>query len=158
MLWFSRSRQSLKINHRLANTELFCNLTARELKIVDAFLHDRQFLAGEVVFDAGEEGQALYIIVSGAVAICLPGQYETPIVELQTGDFFGELGLLDDWPRSAQTRASAPTELAVLFRGDLERLMDAHANIASKIALQLARHLGQRLRQMLQNAGSATLQ
>jgi len=158
MLWFSRPRQSPKISHRLANAELFSGLTQRELKIVNAFLHERQFLAGEVVFDAGEEGQALYVIVSGSVAICLAGQHETPIVELQAGDFFGELGLLDDWPRSAQTRACVPTELVVLFRGDLERLMDSHAEIASKIALQLARHLGQRLRQMLQNAGSAVLQ
>ena len=159
MLWFSRAHQPNKVSHRLANTELFCNLTERELKIVDAFVHDRQFLAGEVVFDAGEEGQALYIIVSGAAAIYLPGQYETPLAELKAGDFFGELGLLDDWPRSAQVRASAPSELAVLFRGDFERLMDAHAQIASKIAMQLARHLGQRLRQMLaQTADGAAIQ
>ncbi len=159
MLWFSRANRQKKISHRLASTELFRNLTERELKIVDAFLHERQFLAGEVVFDAGEEGQALYIIVSGKVAICLPGQHETPFIELQPGDFFGELGLLDDWPRSAQTRASAPTELVVLFRGDFERLMESQARVASKIAMQLARHLGQRLRQMLaQSAEGAALQ
>ena len=61
-------------------------------------------------------------------------------------EFFGELGLLDDWPRSAQARAAAPCELAVLFRGDFERLMASHGRIASQIALQLARHLGVRLR------------
>ena len=72
MLWFSRTRQQKKISHRLASTELFCNLTQRELKIVDAFLHDRQFLAGEVVFDAGEEGQALYIIVKSYDALNMP--------------------------------------------------------------------------------------
>jgi CRP-like cAMP-binding protein len=49
--------------------------------------------------------------------------------------------------------------LAVFFRGDFERLMDAHAQIASKIAMQLARHLGQRLRQMLaQSAEGAAIQ
>jgi CRP-like cAMP-binding protein len=149
MSWFSQARQPLKINHRLAASALSCDLSERELKIVDAFVHDRQFLAGEIVFDAGEQGQALYIIVSGAVQICLPGQHETPLAELKTGDFFGELGLLDDAPRSAQVRASEPSELAVLFRGDFERLMASHAQIASKIALQLARHLGQRLRVML---------
>ena len=79
MLWFSRAHQTIKVSHRLANTELFCNLTERELKIVDAFVHDRTFLAGEVVFDAVEEGQSLYIIVSGAAAIYLPGQHETPL-------------------------------------------------------------------------------
>lgn len=159
MSWLSRVQQPNKVSHRLANSELFCNLTERELKIVDAFVHDRQFLAGEVIFDAGEEGQALYIIVSGSVAICLPGQHETPLAELKGGDFFGELGLLDDAPRSAQVRAKVSSELAVLFRGDFERLMASHAQIASKIALQLARHLGLRLRQMLaQTADGAARQ
>ncbi|MDD2743136.1 MAG: cyclic nucleotide-binding domain-containing protein [Rhodocyclaceae bacterium] len=159
MSWFSLARQPLKINHRLAASALLCNLSERELKIVEAFVHDRQFLAGEVVFDAGEEGQALYIIVSGAVEVCLPDQYETPVAALKSGDFFGELGLLDDVPRSAQIRASERSELAVLFRGDFERLMASHAQIASKIALQLARHLGLRLRQMLvQTADSVALQ
>lgn len=159
MLWFSRANRQKKISHRLASIDLFCKLSVRELNIVDAFLHERHFLAGEVVFDAGEEGQALYIIVSGKVAICLPGQHETPLIELQGGDFFGELGLLDDWPRSAQTRACAPTELMVLFRGDFERLMESQARVASKIAFQLACHLGRRLRQMLaQTADGAAVQ
>jgi CRP-like cAMP-binding protein len=133
----------------MVQIELFRNLTERELRIVEGFVHRREFLAGEVVFDAGEEGQALYVIISGKVAISLPGQHQVPLVELQANDFFGELGLLDDWPRSAQARAAEPTELSVLFRGDFERLMESHARIAAKISMQLAHHLGQRLRQML---------
>ncbi len=151
MKWFAR-RQDAPGQHRLAGAELFGNLSNRDLRIVDGFIHYRQFLSGEVIFDAGEEGQALYVIVRGKVAICLPGQHQAPLAELQDNDFFGELGLLDDWPRSAQARATAPTELAVLFRGDFERLMASHGRIASQIALQLARHLGLRLRQMLQQA------
>ena len=57
-------------------------------------------------------------------------------------------------PRSAQARAGSATELAVLFRGDFERLMESHAHIATQIAMQLARHLGQRLRQMVVANGS----
>lgn len=158
MQWFSHATQMKKVRHRLAGAQLFCTLSERELKIVDNFVHDRQFLAGEVIFDAGEEGQALYVITSGLVAICLPGKHETPVAELKTGDFFGELGLLDNWPRSAQVRALAVSELAVLFRGDFERLMESHAQIASKIAMQLARHLGQRLRQMLAQSAEGAVQ
>ncbi len=158
MQWFSRASQIQKVSHRLAGAGLFCNLTERELKIVDGFVHDRQYLAGEVIFDAGEEGQALYVIVSGKVAVCLPGKHETPVAELTTGDFFGELGLLDSWPRSAQVRALETSEIAVLFRGDFERLMESHAQIASKIAMQLARHLGQRLRLMLAQTAEGNAQ
>ena len=148
MSWFAQHRKTAGGDHPLKKTELFCKLTERDLKIVDGFVHRREFLAGEVVFDEGEEGQALYVIVSGKVAICLAGQQEA-LAQLDVGEFFGELGLLDGWPRSAQARALVPTELIVLSRADFEHLMESHARIASRIAMQLAHHLGQRLRQML---------
>lgn len=159
MKWFERGQQSPTFGHQMVEIELFSQLTQRELGIVAGFVHRRELLAGEVVFDAGEEGQALYVIVSGKVAISLSGQHDAPLAELQANNFFGELGLLDDWPRSAQARAVASTELAVLFRGDFERLMESHARIAAKITMQLARHLGLRLRQMLaQGSQQGTVQ
>lgn len=131
---------------RLAESSLFAGLASGDLKTVEGLMHLRRYLTGEIVFDEGEEGQALYVIVSGSVAICHPGQLEHPIADLGPGNFFGELALLDNAPRSAQARASEESELAVFFRGDFERLMESHARIASRIALQLARILGQRLR------------
>jgi CRP-like cAMP-binding protein len=138
--------------HPLGKTALLSGLRASELKIVEGFLHHRHYLPGEVVFDQGEDGQALYIVLSGRVLICQQGQVDRPIAELGVGAFFGELALLDDSPRSAQARAGEGTELAVLFRGDFERLMEAHAPLASRIAIQLARHLAQRLRNMVSQA------
>lgn len=149
MFDFMRGRHDAVGTHRLGKTPLFAGLRAGELNIVEGFLHERHYLPDEVIFDQGEEGQALYVIVSGRVVICHPGQAGQPIAELRAGDFFGELALLDDSPRSAQARAGERTELAVLFRGDFERLMESHAKIASQIAMQLARHLGQRLRHMV---------
>lgn len=140
--------------HRLGRISLFEGLGVKELNILEGFVHDRQYLPGEVVFDEGEEGQALYSVVAGHVIICHPGQMERPIATLGAGNFFGELALLDNSPRSAQARAGSATELAVLFRGDFERLMESHAHIATQIAMQLARHLGQRLRQMVVANGS----
>lgn len=134
---------------RLAESSLFSGLTKNDLKTLEGFTHPRHFLPGEIIFDQGEEGQALYVVISGQVVICHPGQAEAPIAELHPGSFFGELALLDDAPRSAQARAGKETELAAFFRGDFERLMDSHARIASRIALQLARNLGQRLRDTL---------
>jgi CRP/FNR family cyclic AMP-dependent transcriptional regulator len=142
--------QSSAVGLALADNTLFSGLTVSDLKTVEGFIHLRHYLPGEIVFDAGEDGQALYVIVSGKIAICRPGQVENPIAELGPGDFFGELALLDDAPRSAQARATAEAELAVLFRGDFERLMDSHARIVSRIAMQLARTLGQRLRHAAQ--------
>jgi CRP-like cAMP-binding protein len=146
MAWFNNKDWSA---HPLARAALLKGLTASELGIVQSFMHERQYLPHEVIFDQGEEGQALYFLLSGRVLICHHGKSSQPIAELQDGNFFGELGLLDNWPRSAQAIAASETQLAVLFRGDFERLMEAHARIASKIALQLACFLGQRLRGMV---------
>jgi CRP-like cAMP-binding protein len=135
----------------LKKMSLFVELTRREMKIVDGFMHERHYLKEEVIFDEGEEGQAIYIILEGKVLICHQGQADKPIATLESGNFFGELALLDDAPRAAQARAAEDCTLVVLFRGDFMNLMLSHALIASKIALQLARHLGARLRTVVRS-------
>jgi CRP-like cAMP-binding protein len=132
---------------RLKQLALFSTLTPRELKIVDGLLHIRQFLADEVIFDEGEEGQALYIIFSGAVSVILTRDSGREVIaELSSGSFFGDLALLDNTPRNAQVRAKAACELAVFFRADFVSLMETDATIGYKISLQLARSLARRLR------------
>ena len=80
--------------------------------------------------------------------ICRQGRpIDGIIAELSAGQFFGELALLDDAPRMAQVRAAEDCTLAVFFREDFLGLLQTHAGIASKISLQLARHIGQRLRE-----------
>ncbi len=130
----------------LGKLALFVDLTAREMKIVDGLMHERRYLKDEVIFDEGEDGHAIYFILEGRVLICPQGQVASLIATLESGESFGELALLDDAPRSAQARASENCSLAVFFRGDFLGLMESHALIASKIALQLARQLGTRLR------------
>lgn len=125
---------------------LFSELSRREIGVVHGFMHERSYLRGEVVFDEGEKGEAFYIVLTGSVLICRQGQVYQPIATLDSGKFFGELALLDDAPRSAQVRAAESCTLLVLFRGDFLGLMQSHGLIASKIAIQLARHLGARLR------------
>ena len=132
---------------RLAEISLFKQLSAAELGIVDGLLHHREFLAGEVIFDEGEEGQAIYFVEDGEVSIDRPslGQHGH-IATLKSGDFFGDMALLDNLPRAAQARALSVVRLTVFFRTDFLALMDTHASVASKIALQMAREMGRRLR------------
>lgn len=132
---------------RLRDVELFSQLSPRELKVVSALVHQRSALAGEVIFDEGEEGQAIYIVFSGEVMICPQGQTTSPIAMIGPGRIFGELALIDGGPRSAQARAAADCELGVMFRGDFQNLMESHAAIATKISFQLARHYAGIIRQ-----------
>ena len=142
---FGTSKPEQRIGE-LKKLALFVDLNSREMKIVNGFMHERRYLKDEVIFDEGEEGQAIYFILDGKVLVCHQGAMEQPVAVLERGDFFGELALLDGAPRGAQVKAAENCLLAVFFRGDFLGLMHSHAVIASKIALQLARHLGLRLR------------
>jgi CRP-like cAMP-binding protein len=124
----------------------FTDLSVRELKIVQSMLHERAYLAGEVIFDEGDQGNALYIIRSGRVLICRQGRPANAIAELGPGSFFGELALLESAPRNAQARALEPCRLAVFFGSDFLSLLDTEAKLSNKILYRFARLLGQRLR------------
>ena len=140
---------------RLRSISLLSDLTPRQLRIVDSLLHRRSYIAGEVIFDAGDEGQAIYFVLDGTVDICLQGEQATPIAVLGPGTYFGEMALLDAATRSAQARSASDCELGVLFRGDFLGLLETHAAIASRLSLRLARELGHRLRDLLQRHSEA---
>ena len=136
---------------RLKDSALFSTLTPLELKIVDGLMHERRYLTEEIIFDECEEGQALYLVMSGRVLISRAVDSDVEVVaELSAGSFFGDLALLDNSPRNAQARALDNCELAVFFRADFMGLMETDAVIGYKISLELARHIGQRLRVWLE--------
>ena len=146
MLSFLRRQTETPRIRQLRLLKLFATLSQRELRIIDGLLHDRHYLKDEVIFDHGEVGQALYVVLSGKVLICRQGEpVAGRIAEIPAGALFGELALLDGAPRVAQARAADDCVLAALSRADFMRLMETHGWIASKIALQLARDLGQKL-------------
>ena len=147
MLALFRKKDTARLS-TLRQLPLFATLSRLELNVVDGLLHERSYLKGEIIFDEAEEGQALYIIISGRVLICKQGEPEAGrIIEIDAGFVFGELALLDNEPRARQARAAEDSVLASLSRSDFESLLDTHAVIASKIALQLARQLGRQLRE-----------
>ncbi len=134
---------------RLRRLSLFSDLTLSELAIVDAVLHERDYAKREVIFDEGEVGQTIYFVLEGEVKICRQGRPDDgQLALLGAGEFFSELGLLDDSVRTAQARAATDCRLLVLFRDDFSGLMDSHLRVAHTIGRQLLRHMGQRLREL----------
>lgn len=146
MLGFLRKKSEHPRLAQLRQLGLFSTLRPRELRVIEGLVHEREYLEGEVIFDEGEEGQALYVVLRGRVLICRQGEPATGrIAEIPAGALFGELALLDGVPRTAQARALENSVLAAMSRADFNSLLETHAAIASKIALQLARDLGQKL-------------
>ena len=106
MLSFFRDRKETPRLDMLRQLFLFATLSRLELRVVNGMLHERRYLKGEIIFDEGEEGQTVYMVIAGRVLICRQGEPETGrIVEIEAGVVFGELALLDDAPRAAQARA-----------------------------------------------------
>jgi len=136
----------------LKNVVLFKDLNNRELAMLSSLMHERQYLADEIIFDEGEEGQGLFLVLSGRIKIVLPKTANELLLELGPGAFFGEVALLDQSLRTAQARALEDSNLVVLFRAEFLSLLQTHSNIASRISYQLARVLAARLRQSVLNA------
>lgn len=146
MLDFLKRRPEHPRIAQIRQLGLFATLGQRELRVIDGLLHERAYLKDEVIFDEGEAGQALYVVLSGRVLICRQGNPEHGrIAEIPTGALFGELALLESTPRVAQARSLEDSVLASLTRTDFAGLVETHGAIASKIALQLARDLGRKL-------------
>jgi len=135
----------------LKDVVLFKDLPMRDLAMVDNLMHERRYLAEEVIFDEGEEGQGLFVVLSGRVKITLPAKVDTVLIELGPGAFFGEVALLDQSVRTAQARAIEDTQIVALFRADFYSLLKTHSSIASPISFQLAKVLAARLRQVVFN-------
>jgi CRP-like cAMP-binding protein len=133
----------------LKSVVLFKDLSMRDLAVVDNLFHVRHYLADEVIFDEGEEGQGLFIVMSGRVKITRPVATSALSLEFGPGSFFGEVALLDQSVRTAQARAVEDTQIVALFRAEFFSLLETHSTIASRISYQLARVLAARLRQAI---------
>ena len=106
-------------------------------------MRSRRFRRGEVIFHAGDPGDALFIIVSGEVKISLPSESgdEAILVRLQPGDVFGELALLDGAPRSATATALGAVETVVLPRDRFRDLIAEEPAVRDALLASLAAEL-----------------
>ena len=130
----------------LKKIPIFSELTWMELKKLETIIHERVYAKDEVVFQEYEPGAGMYIIKSGEIGLTKTedGQ-EIKLAELQQGEFFGELSLLNDTPRTATARALRRTELLGFFRPDLLNLLQRDPKLGSRVLLKLAQVISQRL-------------
>jgi uncharacterized membrane protein len=116
------------------------NETARELC---ELLESLDYKTGAVLFRAGDEGDAMYLIEEGKVRICMRAKdgHEVTLTELERGDFFGEMALLDGKRRSADARVAEDARLAVLSREHFLSFMRSNPNVALEMLTALANRL-----------------
>ena len=126
----------------LARSPLFAGLPRRLLARLAPRFFEKTYSPGEIVFQEGDPGRALFVVVEGAVEITqatVQGAYV--LNTLGPGDAFGELALIDDFPRSATARVATLGRLLILYKSDFDALMDGNARIAVVVMRNLSRLL-----------------
>src|SRR5215472_11090657 len=131
----------------LAQIPLFEGLSDEDRESLGKRLTEKKFAAGEVVFSKGDKGSSMYIVLSGAVQIFLPPSDKDGenviLKDVHTGEYFGELALFDDKPRSASVNALVDSTLLELTR---EEFAD-HLMRSKAAAMTILSEMAERLRE-----------
>ena len=122
----------------LKKVPLFSGLSRRDLDLVARLTDVVKADAGKVLTRQGALGEEFLLIVDGSARVERDGK---PIARLETGDFFGEMSLIDGNPRSASVIAESPITLLVVESRSFRCLLDAVPGLRRKISVTLSERL-----------------
>ena len=140
----------------LRKVPLFAQMNLEQLVAIDQRLEEVEYLNGEVVFEEGQLGAELYILLDGSVRIVKArgsGQ-ELLLTRLEGVNYFGEMAILDDEPRSASVVVERNSRLLVLKGEQLKDLVEQMPEMAFEIIKVLTARIRQaddRLNQMVKS-------
>lgn len=127
----------------LKRVPLFSDLSEGDLVRFAEVTREREYPRNSVILFEDDPGDSLYIVSSGQVKVVLIGEdgREVILSVLSDGDFFGEMSLIDDEPRSAHVIAMKDSLLLVLRRDDFQQQINQHPSIAVKLLKVLVQRL-----------------
>lgn len=139
----------------LEKISLFAGLSKTDLDAVSNLAVTRNFPKNTLVMCEGDQSDSLYVVLSGKVKVFLSDEEgkEVTLNMQGEGEYFGELALLDEAPRSASVMTAEATKLAVISKKSFDECMKNNPEIAVKIMRGLAR----RLRELTENVRSLAL-
>ena len=119
----------LRTEELIRNFEMFSGLKDEELNALARHFHPRLLVPDEVVFRTGERGGEMFLISSGAVEVVLPDAR----IRLGSGEFFGEMALLDQRPRAADVVTLGYCRVLVLSAAELRRFLQEYPDAKAEI-------------------------
>jgi CRP/FNR family transcriptional regulator len=127
----------------LAHVPLFAELSQRELRKLANAAIQREYPAGVVIVRQGETGVGLYVLIDGKAMVWQrhPDGTDRQLATLGTGELFGEMALLDTFPRSANVTAQQLTNALVIPIFDFRALLHGDSAIAIKLLAVLSRRV-----------------
>jgi CRP-like cAMP-binding protein len=138
----------LSLDNVLKKVPFFKELRKNELREFRRIIHQRHYKKNEIIFYEGEPGVGMYVIEQGKIGIYKNFDEKTKeeLASLLPGEFFGEMALLDESPRSATAVALENSTILGLFRPDLFDLINQNPRLGNKILLRLSQMIAERLR------------
>lgn len=136
-----------------AKRQLFLEqkLSSMEINFLASLSKEKKLDEGEVLFHEGEPGDRMYIVLEGQVMISkyIPGAGEEALAFLERGDYFGEMALIDNQPRSAEAKAHTGGAVVLAIPRDvLEGILDIHKISSLSLLKILCSLVAKRLREI----------
>jgi uncharacterized membrane protein len=127
----------------LRSIPMFFGLAPDDLQALGESLTERRYPAGASIFALGDPGDAMFLVGAGDVSVFLPGEgaRRVPLKDYGPGEYFGELALFDDKPRSASADAVTDTTLYALGRATLIEYLERRPRAAVAILRTMSEHL-----------------
>lgn len=122
----------------LKSIDLFRALPSEELSQIAEIAEEQPLVAGDLVFSEGEPGDALYLVVEGAVKV---HKGDKQLVQLGVRDVVGEMAVLDGDPRSASVTVVKDAVLLKIGRDDFRDILNERPEIAMGVIKVLSRRL-----------------
>ncbi len=138
-----QSARLQEITQLLESIDLFEGISRQDLNTLAQRVTLHQYRAGELIFNYGEVGLILYIMVSGELNIHLPGadSRRISLKDISRGEYFGDLALFDNQPRSASALATTDVEVLELTQETLLFYIERHPHVAIALLQTLSHRL-----------------
>lgn len=122
----------------LSQVKMFSALNKKELALISKASDVVSVPGGTEIVRQGDIGHEFYLILSGSATVARGGE---TIAELRPGNYFGEMALLDQGPRSATVTADSDTELVVIGQREFAAVLEEVPAVAHKLLVAMASRL-----------------
>lgn len=131
------------------NVPLFEDLSVADLEKIGKIARNESVKQKTVLFKEGDPGDRCYVITRGEVRISkfIPNIGEEALAILKPGDYFGEMALIDKFPRSAHAIANTDIELLAINKSDLDNILLKDRELGYKLLWAFTKTLSRRLRE-----------
>ena len=133
----------------LKKVALFESLLPEHVKLIGGIVEEQTYAPGTTIFKDGAAADRFFFIVNGKVRISkqIPGMGEEALAILEPGDYFGEMALIDDSPRSADAITNTTVVVGAIAKATFEDLLFMNKDLAYDMLWTFVRTLSARLRE-----------